>query len=229
MTGFDRSSAAANTMPVVVIHGAMRSQVGLWPTVRSLKRRGFDARAFGYTTRRGTLEDHALRLAATIDAWMGERPSWSTLGFLTHSMGALVVRGYLQSEASRRQAKHHRVVMLSPPNQGSTLARRLARRRWFRTVYGDAATILAADQPPRPIPEHASVLVLAGGRGDSQGVVNWLPGDNDGVVVVDEMRLDGARFEYVYGAHSWLQWRPAVLDRAATFLREESTIPSANS
>ena len=51
---------------VVVIHGALRGVAGLLPTVIHLRRRGFDACAFAYRTRRDSLERHAERLEAFV-------------------------------------------------------------------------------------------------------------------------------------------------------------------
>lgn len=207
-------------IPVVVLHGALRSTVGLQPTARFLRARGLDARPFGYRTRRGSLADHGRALDAFVRAWLGDAPP-PMLGFLTHSMGALVVRAYF--EVAARLGPAQRVVMLSPPNQGSRLARLNARRRIFHWLYGDAAAELVPERVAqlRPLPGSAALLVLAGGRGDPRGYNPLLPGDDDGVVAHSEMVLGEVQPELVGGVHGLLQWRPTVLERAATFLRGE--------
>jgi hypothetical protein len=212
--------AAAEERPVVLVHGALRGRAGLLPTAFYLRRFGLRARAFGYPTRTGTLHDHGRRLETFVRGWLGDEPP-PVLGFLTHSMGALVVRGYLAIAA--RLGVEQRIVMLSPPNRGAQLAVRHKDRAWFRALYGDAANQLApesvADLPA--LPASARVLVLAGARGDGRGWHPHLPGDDDGVVAVGEMGLPGIEPVVVGGVHSWLQWRPAVLDRARAFLRGE--------
>lgn len=55
--------------------------------------------------------------------------------FVSHSMGALLVRAYFQD---REQDGFGRVVMLGPPNQGSALVDRLSQQFWFRWFYGPA-------------------------------------------------------------------------------------------
>jgi triacylglycerol esterase/lipase EstA (alpha/beta hydrolase family) len=125
-------------VPVVCIHGALRSRVGMWPTAWYLRRLGLDARAFGYATRRGSLRTRAERLDAFVDGWLGTDAPPPVLGFLTHSMGGLVVRAWLAS-GQLPTAQRQRIVMLSPPNQGSQLARRNAESPWFRLAYGEAA------------------------------------------------------------------------------------------
>jgi hypothetical protein len=208
---------ANDELPVVLVHGALRSRVGLVPTAFYLRRFGLRARAFGYPTRTGTLDDHGRRLESFVRGWLGEEPP-PVLGFLTHSMGGLVVRAYLA--AAERLGLEQRIVMLSPPNNGAQLAVRHRDRAWFRALYGDAARELApASVAALPaLPASARVLVLAGARGDGRGWHPHLDGDDDGVVAVGEMGLPGIEPIVVGGVHSWLQWRPAVLDRAGAFL-----------
>jgi len=208
-------------VPAVLLHGALRSTWGLRPTAAYLRRQGVDARPFGYVTRRGTLVDHARALDDFVLASFGAVPP--VLGFVTHSMGALVVRAWLGWPDARARGEVQRVVMLSPPNRGSMLAERNRERLLFRWLYGDAVAEL---QPGRvqslpPLPASASVLVLAGGRGDPRGYNPLLVGDDDGVVAIAEMGLPGVEPEIVGGVHALLQWRPVVLERAARFLRGE--------
>lgn len=208
---------------VVVIHGALRSRVGLWPSVMYLRGRGFDARAFGYNTRNATLAEHGAALAEFIEAWRGERPL-EPLGILTHSMGGLVARAYLARPEARAQSEHQRLVMLAPPNQGSHLAAHFRDLKAFRWLYGAASEEL---QPARvaelpPPPPSTAVLVLAGGRlrGEA-GYLKLIPGNNDGVVGFSETVLPGIEPLLIGGSHTLLQYRPAVLERAARFLRGE--------
>jgi hypothetical protein len=206
-------------VPAVLLHGALRSSVGLWPTAMYLRRRGVDARTFGYTTRKGSLLDHARALDRFVAKSFGPTPP--VLGFVTHSMGALVVRAWLGMLDAATKGSSQRIVMLSPPNRGSSLAERNRTHAVMRVLYGDAVAEL---QPSRvlelpPLPDSARVLVLAGGRGDPRGYNPLLTGDDDGVVAVGEMGLPGVDPEVVGGIHALLQWRPRVLDRAAAFLR----------
>ncbi len=206
-------------VPVVCIHGALRSRVGMWPTAWYLRRLGLDARAFGYATRRGSLRSRAERLDGFLHGWLGTDAPRPVLGFLTHSMGGLVVRAWLAA-GHVPPGQRQRIVMLSPPNQGSQLARRNTGNRWFHLAYGDAAAELASDigrALPDP-PPSAEILVLAGGTG-ANGWNPLIEGDDDGVVAVSEMGLPGIEPTFVGGLHGVLQWTPALLRRAAAFIR----------
>ncbi|NVB41480.1 hypothetical protein G6O69_26820 [Pseudenhygromyxa sp. WMMC2535] len=209
----------AEPTPVLLLHGALRSSLGMKPTARFLNQRGFEARALGYPTRRDDLDGHAARLEATLHTWLAGR-ELEILGLLTHSMGGLVARALLAREGVRRLAARQRLVMLAPPNRGSTLAVQNRDFVPFQWLYGRAAGEL---QPARaealdPPPPSCETLILIGGTGDGRGYNPRISGDDDGVVASAETGLPGLEPEFVGGLHSTLQWRPAVLERAASFL-----------
>ncbi|HLT36852.1 MAG TPA: hypothetical protein VK034_11210, partial [Enhygromyxa sp.] len=99
-------------IPVVLLHGALRSPIGMLPTARFLARHGLDARPFGYHTRRLTLDEHAARLEAEIHEWLADRRP-AVLGLLTHSMGGLVARALLARPSLHELAPRQRLVMLA--------------------------------------------------------------------------------------------------------------------
>lgn len=206
-------------IPVVLLHGALRSPLGMAPTARFLARHGFNPRTFGYRTRRATLAGHAERLEQEIRAWLGDDVQ-PVLGILTHSMGGLVARALLARPSLQEFALRQRLVMLAPPNQGAVLAERNRHRRPFRWLYGHAVDEL---QPQRvaelPVPPAScETLILVGGTGDGRGYNPMIVGDDDGVVASAETALPGLEPEFVGGVHSTLQWRGDVLARAAAFL-----------
>jgi len=206
-------------VPVVLLHGALRSSIGMRPTARFLARQGLEPRSFGYATRRLSLDEHADLLEAQIREWLAGREP-EVLGLLTHSMGGLVARALLARPSFHEFVGKQRLVMLGPPNQGAVLAARNRDFAPFRWLYGRAAAEL---QPPRvaqlPVPPAScETLILVGGTGDGRGYNPQIDGDDDGVVALKESGLPGLAPEFVGGVHSTLQWRAAVLARAAAFL-----------
>jgi pimeloyl-ACP methyl ester carboxylesterase len=205
-------------IPVVLLHGALRSPIGMLPTARMLGRYGLDARAFGYPTRRQSLAEHGARLEVEIRDWLGDRRP-TVIGLLTHSMGGLVARALLARPSMLELAAKQRLVMLAPPNRGAVLAVRNRDFPPFHWLYGKAATEL---QPERvaelpPPPGSCETLILVGGTGDGRGYNPAIVGDDDGVVASEETPLPGLEPEFVGGVHSTLQWRDDVLTRAAAF------------
>jgi pimeloyl-ACP methyl ester carboxylesterase len=212
---------APGVIPVVVIHGALRSRAGLWPVVRYLRRRGFEAEAFGYATRSDSLERHGERLEQFVETWL-QGQAVPTLGILTHSMGGLVARAYLTRPGAARQASRQRVAMLAPPNQGAALAEKMRGFSPFRWIYGRAADELRPSRVATlaALPASVEALILAGGKLEGErGILPWIDGNNDGMVGLAETALPGVVPVLVGGSHSLLQWRPSVLARAAEFLR----------
>jgi hypothetical protein len=211
---------ARSGIPVVLLHGALRSPLGMAPTARALARHGLRPRTFGYRTRRTTLAGHAERLEHEIREWLGHEPQ-PMLGILTHSMGGLVARALLARPSLQELALRQRLVMLAPPNQGAVLAVRNRHRRPFRWLYGHAVDELQPERVarlPTP-PPSCETLILVGGTGDGRGYNPMITGDDDGVVASAEAALPGLEPEFVGGVHSTLQWRADVLARAAAFLR----------
>lgn len=206
-------------IPVALLHGALRSPVGMEPTARYLRRRGFHAKAFGYATRRDDLEGHAARLEDELRRWLGSRPV-ETLGLLTHSMGGLVARALLARPSVQALAPRQRLVMLAPPNRGAVLAERNRDFAPFHWLYGRAAAELLPERVAdlAPPPPTCETLILVGGTGDGRGYNPLITGDDDGVVATRSAPLPGLAPEFVGGMHSTLQWRADVLERAADFL-----------
>jgi pimeloyl-ACP methyl ester carboxylesterase len=207
-------------VPVVLLHGALRSAVGMRRTARLLARRGLDAQPFGYPTRRQSLEGHAAQLEAEIRGWLGDRRP-PILGILTHSMGGLVARALLARPSLLELAPAQRLVMLAPPNRGAVLAERNRHFPPFHWLYGKAAAELLPHRVAELAtpPASCETLILVGGTGDGRGYNPAIDGDDDGVVASSETGLPGLAPQFVGGVHSTLQWRNDVLDRAAAFLR----------
>jgi len=193
------------------------------PVVWALRKRGIDAQAFGYATRRDSLERHAERLEAAIEGWRlkrGEDQALPLLGLFTHSMGGLVARAYLARHHARLQSTHQRLWMLAPPNQGAYVAEKLRDWKTFRWLYGAASESLLPERASEvgELPQTAEVRVLAGGdlQGE-KGLHRWIPGNHDGLVRVEETALPGVEPMLVGGSHSTLQWRRDLIAAAADF------------
>ena len=184
-----------------------------------LNRRGIPARAYGFRSRKDSLETHGEGLADFVEGWLGSVPR---LGIVTHSMGGLVARAYLGGPRGC-QAERVRMVQIAPPNQGSQLARAYRDDRLFKFVYRRAGEELDPDRVAKlgPLPPHVKTLILGSGRGREAGYNRRIQGDDDGLVALSETYLEGAQHEEVRGLHSLLQWRPSVLRRALDFIQHE--------
>ena len=152
--------------------------------------------------------------------------------FVTHSMGGIVVRAWLDDFRQRGSAPPTnlgRTVMLAPPNQGTVVAEKLAGFspfRWFTGVNGHRLGTSAASLPRSlgPWPANAGELgIIAGDRWFNPLFVFWFNEPNDGTVAVTHTHLAGEHAHRVLPySHTWLQWHDATLDLVSTFLRTGS-------
>lgn len=148
---------------------------------------------------------------------------------VTHSMGGIVVRAWLDDFRQRGiapPANLGRTVMLAPPNQGTVVAEKLAGFSpflWFTGVNGHRLGTSAAGLPRSlgPWPANAGELgIIAGNRWVNPLFIFWLDGPNDGTVAVTHTHLAGERAHQVLPySHAWLPWRDTALDLVSAFLR----------
>lgn len=114
-----------------------------------------------------------------------------TIHFVTHSMGGILVRQYLEGHDIDRLG---RVVMLGPPNQGSEVVDRYARLPGFEWFSGPAGLQLGTGEAslPRSLgPAHFDLGIIAGNHTVNPILSQSLPGKDDGKVSVDATRVEG--------------------------------------
>lgn len=186
---------------VVLVHGMGRSPASMWLLARRLEADGYRVLNFGYPSTRGTVAELGARLARRAGQRTGGAPR---VHFIGHSLGTVIIRSMLAQDRPERMG---RVVMLAPPNQGSSAADRWAPHlgsvmpaiRELRTTPQSTARTLV-------LPEGVDVGIIAGAR--------------DRKVRVPETYLPGARDHVVVnGFHSFLMNRTDVHLLVVRFLR----------
>jgi len=197
--------AASIDRLVVLLHGLGRTRRSLARLDGALREAGFTTARLDYPSTRKSIEDHAATLADLLD----HIPTPNKLSFVSHSLGGLIIRQLLRYDAPWRSAID-RIVMIAPPNRGASLAGSLDKGGVIRGIlgpsYGQIAEGFAATLPVPEVP----VAIFAG---DAAGV----PGD--GLVTVDETRLEGASEHHVVPAiHTFVMNHPSVIRGAVSFL-----------
>jgi triacylglycerol lipase len=158
------------------------------------------------------------RLQAEVDLCCGDEAE--EVHFVTHSMGGLLVRSYL---AQKPQAHAGRVVMLSPPSQGSEFVDAFADSPLLQSLLGPAGSQLGTDSTgisSQLGPVRFALGIVTGDRSLSL-LGSWLiPGPDDGKVGVDRAKVEGATdFMVVSATHTFIMNRRDVADEVANFLR----------
>ncbi|MFO0906189.1 MAG: alpha/beta hydrolase family protein [Pirellulales bacterium] len=210
---------------VVLLHGLGRSRAVVKPMADYLQKEG------GYTTLRMTyastregVDQHADALRKVVD-YLQEADE---ISFVGHSLGNIVVRHYLADEIERGQGRVRmplgRVVMLTPPNNGAVIAKRLHSTGLFAPIAGKAGVSLGREWDQfvgRLATPPCDFGIVAGGRGNEKGNNPLLPGDDDLVVTVEETRLAGARdFLLVPNVHSGVLRDSEVQAATLRFLQQ---------
>jgi triacylglycerol lipase len=204
---------------VILLHGIGRSPRSLSRLESGLSDEGYRVVNLDYPSTKFPIEYLAEEVLHPLVERL-DRESPALLHFVTHSMGGIVVRYYLQ---------HHdlpnvgRVVMLSPPNGGSELADILNRSIIFKRLMAPAGRQLgtAKDSLPQRLgAAEFEVGVIAGNK--SYNPINSLilDGPDDGTVTVDSTKLPGMSDFIVLGySHRSIIRSKEVVGQVIHFLR----------
>jgi pimeloyl-ACP methyl ester carboxylesterase len=207
---------------VIVMHGLGAPPMYMDGLVSYLREHGNVAAInIGYPS---TLEDID-SYAASLDSVIRNLEGVEEISFVAHSMGNIVIRRYLYNlerlqPEMRPPVRFKRMVMISPPNHGAELADQFADNRLVAMAAGKPLEQLA---PSRGWPELEKQLVtpefefgiIVGGRGDGQGYLDSIAGDDDMLLSVETSKLAGAAdFIQTGGIHQFMARYKEV--RAAT-------------
>ena len=177
---------------------------------------GFHTVNVGYPSGGRTIEELVAALRDRVRECCGEA---SDVHFVTHSLGGILVRLYLAEHSPDHAG---RVVMLSPPSQGSELVDALADSPLRRLLLGPAGSRLGTDSlsvPSRLGPAEFELGIITGNR-TLNPLTSWLiPGPDDGKVGVDRARVEGAAFLVVPHTHTFIMNTRVVAEECEHFLR----------
>lgn len=202
---------------VVLLHGLGRRAIDLAVLATRLEARGFRVCNIDYESRVDSIEIAAAEVSDGIRACGLANVH---VDFVTHSLGALVLRALYAGPAPPRG---RRAVLLAPPNGGSEIVERLRGLTLFDALLGPLASQLgtdAADLPSRYPPPPIPFAVIAGDRWINPLGALWLPAPHDGTVSVASTRLTGMSDHLVLPyTHTFIPYAEPVADAVEAFLR----------
>jgi len=206
---------------VVVLHGLGRSSMSMWLLANRLTQAGFEVHNLDYPSTQASVQELVGVLSNQIEKCClgSEKP----LHFVTHSLGGILVRAYI---AQKRPHNLGRVVMLSPPNQGSQLVDELRENPLFQWATGPAGQELGTDPsnlPSRLGPADFEVGIITGSQ-SLNPLASWLvTGEDDGKVSVESAQLKGmADFLVVPNTHTFIMNSSQVAQEVVHFLEHGS-------
>ena len=207
---------------VILLHGLGRTYGSMEKMARALETAGFATANMDYPSREYPIEKLALDVIP-----QGLRRC-DTLGacrihFVTHSLGGILVRYYLSQKRIQRLG---RVVMLSPPNQGSEAADALLDMAFYQWFNGPAGQQLGTGPGSLVIqlgPVRYPVGVITGNTHAlfDAWLADLIPGPDDGKVSVERAKVEGmADFLSLPYAHPFIMEESEVIDQTIHFLRQ---------
>ena len=116
---------------VILVHGFASKRFSMWYLERSLQRRGYATRNWGYLSFSGSLDGHARRLRSLLEE---STRVCQEVHVVAHSMGAIISRLAL---SYGQLPGLGRVVLIAPPNHGSPVA------KLFTPVLGGLCPVIA--------------------------------------------------------------------------------------
>jgi pimeloyl-ACP methyl ester carboxylesterase len=195
---------------VVLLHGMGRTHRSMAPLAAALRHAGYEVENHPYHSRRHRVEEHGRAFADHL-AGIAARDDVRTIHLVGHSLGNIVIRWALANGASSiPEGKIGRVVMLAPPNAGSSRADLVEPwLSWFSRPLPDLTT--------RPDSTANSIPPL---RGVQVGIV---AGSRDPIVKVKETLMAGQTAHILVPCgHTFIMRNSEVIELTSHFLRTGS-------
>ena len=173
---------------VILLHGLARSDASMARMAVSLKEVGYQVVNVSYPS---TKKDIAALAEEAVTEGLKKCPDDAAVNFVTHSLGGILVRHYLQGNTIESL---NRVVMLGPPNGGSQVVDKLRNVPGLTLANGLAGMELGAGDgsvPKQLAPVDFELGIIAGTRTVNPILSTMLPNPDDGKVSVESTRVAG--------------------------------------
>jgi pimeloyl-ACP methyl ester carboxylesterase len=212
-------SMAAQVECTILLHGMGRTSFSMGPIEETLTEQGYLVWNESYPSlSQGVKEVATPSIEAGLEFCRAKEAL--KIHFVTHSLGGIVVRYYLQ--------QHHidelgRIVMLAPPNRGSEVADEMMDGYWYQTIMGPSGQLLGTDDESlpntlKPIP--GEIGIIAGKVEGEPWFLPEIPGDDDGKVAVERTKLPEMHdFLLVEPGHTFIMRDDEVIRQILHFLR----------
>jgi len=204
---------------VVLLHGLARSARSMSTMEESLIEAGYLVANVNYPSRKNTVE-HLATVAVTEGLRYCRSNSATSIHFVTHSMGGILVRQYV---ADNDLPEIGNVVTLGPPNQVSEVVDHLRNIPGFSFLNGPAGAQLGTgkDGITKSLGRvNFSLGVIAGTKSVNWILSSYLPNPNDGKVSVASTQVEGmASFITLPVSHTFMMQNKTVIEETIYFLQ----------
>ena len=217
--GHDVPSRISSNECVILLHGFGRTRHAMKKIAGRMEDLGYTVWNEGYASTEKPIAELVPDHLVPAIRWAEEMGA-EKIHFVTHSLGGILVRVYLQENSLPPGS---RVVMMSPPNRGSQVADWLQPFFLYKWLMGPAGQQLgtSADSVPNNLkPVTADIGVIAGTRSMEPWFSMMLPGQDDGKVSVERTKLEEMNdFLTVKSTHPFIMRAPKVIDQVIYYLQ----------
>ncbi len=207
---------------VILLHGIGNTKWNMYFAETALKQEGYATYNLSYPS----LEYDIPKLSAFIEEKLESVGLWrdyAKVHFVTHSMGGLIARTYLNDNKDNiPKTRMGRVVMIAPPNQGSEVSDFLQDFFLYQWSYGPAGQQLTtAYQQQQDIDLYYDLGIIAGRKEWPYPVARLLiPEESDGRVAVSRTKLKGMKDHITIPAtHTFISWKASTHQHIIDFLK----------
>ncbi|MHC4138710.1 MAG: esterase/lipase family protein [Planctomycetota bacterium] len=204
---------------VILLHGMGRTRNSMKRIEKSLVKDSYAVWNESYPSTSENIEKLSMEHIEKGLAFCNEIKA-ETIHFVTHSLGGIMVRYYLQDHKIDNLGK---IVMLSPPNNGSEVADFLKDIYVYKLVMGPAGQQLGTDSNSLPgsmkaIDAH--VGIITGNKTLDPWFSPLIPGEDDGKVSVESAKLrEMSDFLIIGSSHAFIMKNDEVIDQIKCFLK----------
>lgn len=215
--GTCRLPLATKNETAVLLHGLCRSSRSMAAMEEALEGAGYEVINPDYPSRSATIEE------LSEDVFMQLKPALQSakrVNFVTHSMGGILLRDYLEDHSIPNLG---RVVMLAPPSRGSEVPDKLGGFRLYQWINGPAGNQLGTGSDSHPlrlkVPEF-ELGIIAGDRTINPILSMLIPGPDDGKVSLARVKPKSySDYLQLHVTHACMMRNRRVIDETIAFLK----------
>ncbi len=205
---------------VILLHGMGRTKYSMKTMERFLEKKGYQTKNVGYPSTGETINKIAeLHVGSAVKSC--EKKGAEKIHFVTHSLGGIVLRQYLQDHTLPPGS---RAVMLSPPNKGSNVTDAFKDYSFYKWGTGPAGQKLGTGPESMPNslkPIDIDVGIIIGNKSLNPFYSSFIDGENDGKVSVEQAKLkEMTDLLVVPSSHSFIMRDSLVMKQVVIFLKD---------
>ena len=204
---------------VILLHGLVRTKASMEKIEKKLLSEGYKVINHDYPSRNFTIAELAVNEIPNALKEC-EQCEASKVHFVTHSLGGILIRYFIEHSGIENLG---RVVMLSPPNQGSELVDEIANIPGYDALNGPVGRELGTDDKSVPLslgPANYELGIITGNESVNLILSRFIPGEDDGKVSVERAKLEGMTdFLVVPHSHTFIMKSDKVIEQILFFLQ----------